>query len=149
MGRYSVTTNKAGINTANSTMFGVRAGTGQTALLVELAVSIEASPTAGPTWRLNRATAAGTASTQVVPQAEDPDNVAALTRLDSAWSVAPTAAAVDLRRYSTPTAVGSGIVWTFYDRPFRIAPTTNLLLINATAAGTTLGTFAIYAVFYE
>lgn len=149
MGRYSVTTNRAGANTANTQMFQLRAGAGQTILLVEFAISVEVAPTTGPAWRLNRPTAAGTASTQVVPQPEDPDNTAALGRLDSAWSVAPTAAAVDLRRYATPNAIGSGIVWTFYDRPFRIPAAGALLLINGNATGATTGTFGMYAAFYE
>lgn len=149
MGRYSVTANKAGVAAANTQMFMLRAGAGQAVLLMELAVSVEAAPTTGPAWRLNRPTAAGTASTQIVPQAEDPDNVAALTRLDTAWSVAPTAAGVDLRRYATPNAIGSGIVWTFYDRPFRIPPAGGLLLINATSTGATVGSFNCYAVFSE
>lgn len=149
MARYAVAANKAGVNTANTQMFMIRAGAGQSTFLLELALSIEVAPTTGPAWRLNRPTAAGTASTQATPQAEEPDAIAALTRLDSAWSVAPTAAGSDMRRYTTPNAIGSGIVWTWYERPLRIPAAGGLIVINANAAGATLGTFACYAIVQE
>jgi hypothetical protein len=149
MARYAVATTKAGVNTANTQMFMIRAGTGQSTFLLELALSVTTAPTTGPAWRLNRPTAAGTASTQVTPQAEEPDAIAALTRLDSAWSAAPTAAGTDMRYYGTPNAIGSGIVWTWYERPLRIPATTGLLIINGNAAGATLGLFACYAIVQE
>jgi hypothetical protein len=54
-----------------------------------------------------------------------------------------------MRVYATPNAIGSGIVWTWYDRPLRIPAATGLLLINANAAGTTLGSFNFYALVQE
>jgi hypothetical protein len=149
MARYAGGTNKAGVNTANTQMFMIRAGAGQSTFLLELAVSVAVSPTTGPSWRLNRPTAAGTASTQVTPQTEEPDAIAALTRIDTAWSAAPTAATTDMRVYATPNAIGSGIVWTWYDRPLRIPAATGLILINANAAGATLGSFNFYALVQE
>jgi hypothetical protein len=123
MARYAGGTNKAGVNAANTQMFMIRAGAGQSTFLLELAVSVAVSPTTGPSWRLNRPTAAGTA--------------------------APTAATTDMRVYATPNAIGSGIVWTWYDRPLRIPAATGLILINANAAGATLGSFNFYALVQE
>lgn len=149
MARYEGGVSRAGVNTANTQMFMIRAGAGQSTYLLELAISVAVAPTTGPSWRLNRPTAAGTASTQTTPQAQEPDSIAALTRLDTAWSAAPANAATDLRLYATPNAIGSGIVWTWYDRPFRIPAATGLMVINANAAGTTLGTFNFYCVVQE
>jgi hypothetical protein len=115
MARYAGGTNKAGVNAANTQMFMIRAGAGQSTFLLELAVSVAVSPTTGPSWRLNR----------------------------------PTAAATDMRVYATPNAIGSGIVWTWYDRPLRIPAATGLILINANAAGATLGSFNFYALVQE
>jgi hypothetical protein len=149
MARYSVPNAKNGVNTANTIMWQLRAVSPDRAELVELGLSVKVAPTTGPSWRLNRPTAIGTSSATVTPQPEDPDTRAADARLDTTWSVNPTLAGTDLREYTTANAIGSGIVWTWYDRPLRISIATGIALINGLATGVTLGTFAIYAVFDE
>lgn len=149
MARYSVTSNKAGVNTANTTMWSLRAASTQRVWLYELGISIEAAPTAAPVIRLNRQTANGTITTSITPQAEDPGNAAAVTLLDTVWSVAPTLGAVDLRRWPLPNSVGAGIVWTWYDSPLVIPVSGGLAIVNAVAAGATLGSLDIYAYFGE
>jgi hypothetical protein len=146
--RYSVPHTKAGVNTANTMMWQLRPINNRN-LLVELALTVVVAPTTGPSWRLNRPTALGTSSATVTPQAEDTDVRTSDSRLDTAWSANPTAAAIDLRPYATPNAIGSGIVWTWYDQPLRIPTAGGLLIINGNATGATLGTFGIYAVFDE
>lgn len=145
MAWFSVTANKAGVNTANTTMFGIRADATQRIWLVELGLSVKVAPTTGPSWRLNRVTATGTVTTSIVPQPEDPDVAAALGRMDTVWSVNPTLGGVDLREYATPSTIGSGIVWTWFDEPFVIPKSGGLAVVNANATGTTLGTFTCYA----
>lgn len=147
MGRYSVTHAKAGVNTANTIMWQLKAASTERIWLVELALSIEVAPTTGPAWRLNRPTATGTSSATVTPQGEDPDIVTAVGVLDTAWSSNPTLGSVDLRRYATPNSIGSGIVWTWYDRPLVIPKSGGLCLVNANASGATTGTMSIYAVY--
>jgi hypothetical protein len=147
--RYSVTHAKAGVNTANTIMWQLRAVSPNRCELIELALSISVAPTTGPSWRLNRGTAIGTSSATVTPQAEDPSTPAAISKLDTTWSANPTLAGTDLRQYATPNAIGSGIVWTWYDKPFRIDTATGLCIVNGNATGTTLGTLVIYAVFDE
>jgi hypothetical protein len=149
MARYSVTNNKAGVNTANTTMWSLRAASGQRVWLYELGVFVEAAPTAAPVIRLNRQTANGTITTSITPQAEDSGNAAAVTLLDSVWSVAPTLAGTDLRRVPLPNAVGAGVVFTWYDSPLVIPVSGGLAIVNAIAAGATLGSLTTYAYFGE
>jgi hypothetical protein len=149
MARYSVTANKSGVNTANTIMWQLRAVSPNRIELLELALTVKVAPATGPSWRLNRTTAIGTNSGTVTPQAEDPATPAAISRLDTSWSVNPTLGGTDLREYAIPNAIGSGIVWTWYDKPLRIDVATGLAFVNGNAAGATLGTLVIYAVFDE
>lgn len=151
MPRYSVTHDKAGVNTANTIMWQLRAGTAARIQLLELGLSVITAPTVGPAWELNRPTAVGATFTSVTPQTEDDpaDVTAALGRLDHVMGTLPTLASTDLRKYATPNAIGSGIVWTWYDEPLRIAPTLSLAIVNGNATSTTLGLFSVYAVYRE
>jgi hypothetical protein len=147
--RYSVTANKAMVNTANTWMFQLRAAATQRVWLYELGIFIEAAPATAPVIRLNRPTAVGATFTSVTPQPEDPGNAAAVTLLDTAATTAPTLAGTDLRRVPLSNAVGAGIVWTWYDSPLVIPVSGGLVVANATAAGATLGSLTVYAYFGE
>lgn len=85
---------------------------------------------------LVRSTAVGTASTSVLGQAEDPDSPAALTNLDSAWSGAPTAGTVFMRRYLTPATIGAGIMWAWPPGRELVIPVSGSILIVNIAAAT-------------
>ncbi len=148
MSRYDVTSAKSGVNTANTIMWAIKAGASRVRLL-ELALSVEVAPTTGPAWRFNRPTAVGTATATVTPQAEDPSTGASLTLLETTWSAAPTLAGTDHRRFAIPNSIGSGIVFTWYDRPFIIAAAGSLAIVNANASGTTTGTLSTYALIEE
>ncbi len=149
MSRYSATTTKAGVNTANTIMWALKAGASQRVHLLELGLSVEVAPTTGPAWRINRPTAVGTATATVTPQAEDPGVVTAATLLETTWSAAPTLAGTDLRRFAIPNSIGSGIVWTWYDMPLVIPAGGSLAIVNGNAAGATLGTLSLYLLFGE
>jgi hypothetical protein len=149
MARYSVTHAKAGVNTANTIMWQLRAITPARMEIIELGISVKVAPTTGPSWRLNRTTALGATFTSITPQPEEVDNPAANGRLDHTMGTLPTLGGVDLREYTTPNAIGSGIVWTWYDKPLRIPIGGSIAIVNGNASGATLGTLAIYAVFDE
>lgn len=150
MARYSATHRKAGVNTANTIMWQLRAASTNMIEIVELGLSVAVAPTTGPSWRLNRGTALGTSSATVQPQIESPPTVAASAALlDITWSANPTLGAIDLRQYATPNAIGSGIVWTWYDKPLPLLISTGICLVNGNATGTTLGSFDIYLIFDE
>lgn len=149
MARLSVTHLKAGVNVSNTIMWQLRAVSSQRIWLYELALSVSTAPTTGPRWRLNRPTATGTSTATVTPQQEDPGVAASVSLLDTTWSANPTLAGTDMRQYATPNAIGSGIVWTWYDQPLVIPQSGGLCIVNGNASGTTLGNFVIYAVFGE
>ena len=149
MPRFDVTHTKAGVNTANTTMWTLRTPSTTRLLLLELALTVATAPTTGPTFRLGRTTAVGTSSATVTPQTQGSVTAAAGTLLDTAWSANPTLAATDMRNYAVANSIGSGVVWTWYDRPMEIAPSASIHVTNAAATGTTLGSLTIYAVFDE
>lgn len=149
MSRYSATHVQAGTNAANTILWQLRAVSTQRIWLFELGLSVAVAPTTGPNFRLNRPTATGTSSATVTPQPEDFETAAALSKLDTAWSVLPTLGGVDLRTYAVPNAIGSGIVWTWYDQPLVIPVSGGLCIVNGNATGATLGSFNVYATYSE
>ena len=62
---------------------------------------------------LVRSASVGTATTSVLGQTWDPADTVAVTSVDTAWSAAPTAGSVFLKRYVAPAAAGNGVIWTF------------------------------------
>lgn len=152
MARFEIAHNKAGINAANSAMWQLKTTTATRARVFEIGISIAVAPTTAPSWKLARATALGTSSATVTAEEEDPGGPAAITVLDTAWSVQPTVSATNMRLYATPITAGSGIVWTWPDhRPLIIpnAAASGLVIVNTIATGTTPGSFNIYCVFEE
>lgn len=150
MARFEVSTNKAGINTANSPMWQFKTAAGSRARIFEIALSASTAPTNGPSWRLVRATAVGTSTATQAAEEQDTGGGAATVLLDTTWSTPPTQATVSMRRYATPATAGSGIVWSWPDhRPLIVPVSSGLIIVNDTAAGTTLGAFNITVVFEE
>jgi len=147
--RYSVSHTKAGVNTADTVMWMLRPGSNDDFYVYEIGLSIQVAPTTGPMFRLAKATALGTTPVQATPQLEDPGATTANGRLDLSWATSPTVAAqsafTDLRRYTPTNAIGNGIVWTWYDKPLYVAAGSGLCIANGNAAGTTLGSFNVYA----
>lgn len=150
MARYSVTHLKAGVNTANTIMWQIRTASTNMVEIVELGLSVRVAPTTGPAWRLNRTTAVGATFTSITPQLESPPtSSAAITRLDHVMGTLPTLGATDMRVYGTPNAIGSGIVWTWYDKPLPLLISSSVAIVNGNASGATLGSFDIYVIIDE
>jgi hypothetical protein len=145
--RYSVTSNKAGVNTANTIMWQLRAVTNR-AYLLELGLSVAVAPTTGPEFILYRSLTQGATPTSVQPQPEGSLAPTMTAQLDTAWGTPPTLATVPMRRYAVPNAIGSGIVWTWYDKPLEIEPATTgqIIIVNGNATGATTGNLDLYAV---
>lgn len=147
--RYSVSHTKAGVNTADTVMWMLRPGSNDDLYVYEIGLSISVAPTAGPMFRLAKATALGTTPVQATPQLEGPGTNTANARLDISWATSPTigtqASFTDLRRFTPTNAIGNGIVWTWYDTPLYIPVGGGMCIANGVAAGTTLGSFNIYA----
>lgn len=150
MARFEVANVKAGVNTANTIMWQLRTAAGSRIRIFEIGLSVATQPTNGPSWRLVRATAVGTSSATATADEQDPGGGASTALLDTAWSVNPTLAANDMRKYATTLTVGSGIVWTWPDhRPYIVPVSSGVTIVNALAAGVVLGSFNIYVVFEE
>lgn len=150
MARFEVAHNKAGVNTANTIMWQVKTSSTSRVRIFEMGLSVASAPTTGPSWRLVRATAVGTSSATTSAEEEDPGGGAATAVLDTAWSVNPTLAAVNMRLYATPNTLGSGIVWTWPDhRPLIVPTSSGICIVNANATSTTVGSFNVYCVYEE
>lgn len=148
MARYSAGFSVAGVNTANTQLANLsNTATTDRLFVVEIGVGISVAPTTAPSFYLSRATARGTQTTTLAGQPHDAADGAPVGTLDTAWSVAPTFSTTSqLRRGGLSTAAGGLLIWTFYDAPLVIDRTaaSGLVLANALATGTTLGTFAGY-----
>lgn len=150
MARFEICHAKAGVNTANTIMWQLRAAASSRTRIFEIHLSIAVAPTTGPSWRLNRVTAVGTSSATVTAEEQDPGGGAPATVLDTAWSANPTLATNDMRKYATSSSIGSGIVWTWPDhRPLILPVSLGLAVVNANAAGTTVGTFNVTFIIEE
>lgn len=147
--RYGVSHTKAGVNVADTVMWMLRPGSNDDLYVYEIGLSIAVAPTAGPMWRVGKATALGTTPVQATPQLEGPGVNTANGRLDISWATAPTmgtqASFTDQRRFTPTNAIGNGITWTWYDSPLYIPVGGGLCIANGVAAGTVLGSFHIYA----
>lgn len=137
-GRYSL-----GVRTAAAAAAGAYASfrqlvTNPRAKLVE--IHIVNTGTAVCTVALQRATAAGTATTTTAGLPEDPADVSPSTvvTIDSAWSTAPTlpASPAYLRR-SSLAANGGGVVWVWPEDNGAMcgALATPLVVMNPTGTG--------------
>lgn len=145
--RYDVGLTKAGVNTANTVMWALRAPTRRT-WLYELGVFVDTAPTTAPQFVLARNTAGTiTSTTTTLGQSNVPEAPAATSTLDSAWSAAPTftTSGPFMRRITLPVTAGAGVIWTWPEGlVINTTITTTLVIANAVATGATLGAFSIY-----
>lgn len=153
-GRYGAgVTNKAGVNTADTAYFQIRAtATTERIAVVEIIFAILTAPTNAPQPYLTRTTAIGTVTTTIAGQAFDPADAASLTTLDSAFSVAPTfTAANKVGVGALAVTAGGAWVWSFRDKPLILpaSTTAGLAIVNAAASGATVGAFSCSAIFDE
>ncbi len=150
--RYEIGVAKAGVNTANTVMWALRAPT-RRSWLHELGVFVDVSPTTAPQITLARNTAGTiTSSTTAVGLAMVPEASTGTTTLDSAWSTPPTfnTAGPFIRRMTLPVTAGAGIIWTWPEGLIITSTLAHTLVIaNAAASGATLGQLSVYASWEE
>lgn len=149
---YALGLSKAGVNTANTVMWQIRAPT-RVARIKELGVFVEVAPTTAPQFVLARATAGGTSTTSTAVQPGNPAAAAGTVTIDSAWSAAPTftTAGPFLGKATLPVSAGAGLFFPLGDGIWLRSGTAtdNLVIANAVAAGTTVGSFGLYVVLDE
>lgn len=149
---YMLGLSKAGVNTANTVMWQVRAPTRLTRIKT-VGIFVEVAPTTAPQFVLARATAGGTSTTSTVGQLGNPIGIAATTTVDSAWSSAPTftTSGPFLAKATLPVTAGSGV---YFDIGEGIwcrngTATDNLVIANAVATGATVGSFGLHVIWDE
>jgi hypothetical protein len=144
--------NKAGVNTANTVMWEIRAAATRRVLVRELGLFVTTAPTTAPSFVLARTTNVPAGATNVAPIANDAaDTVAAVAQLSTAWATtAPTftTAGPFIRNMGLPVTAGAGIIWSFAT-PLLIPLAGGICIANLNAAGATLGAFGMYAVIDE
>jgi hypothetical protein len=99
---------------------------------------------------LIRSLTAGTASTSMLGQAQDPQRPASACNFDTAWSGAGTVSTAGyLRKVVLPATIGAGIIWTFGPGELwaKNGATTQLFLWNF--SGSTDAALEVYAVWDE
>ena len=155
MARYGAgVTNKAGVNTADTIMFQLRAtATTQRLLVRQVVFAVLTAPTNAPQPYLTFATANGTSSTTLAGQKYDNSDAAAIGTLDSAWSANPTITTTNkLAVGAMAVTAGGGWIWDFRDLPLVMQASTTaggLAVVNAAATGATVGAFSISCVWDE
>ena len=152
MAVYSVGVSKAGVNTANTVMWQLKAASTLRARIREIGISISVAPSTAPLFALARSTATGTSSTTVLGQALDAADAAAVTTFDSAWSSAPTFSTSGpfINQFGMPVTAGSGVIWTFgYGEELVIPVSGGLCIANINASGSTTGTMVCYVKWIE
>jgi len=147
MSMYGAGASKAGVNTADTAYFDLHpTGTTTRIKIFQIIVGIAVAPTTAPVFYLARTTAAGTVTSSLAGQAIDPADPTSVAVLNFAWSVAPTfTAANKIAVGGLGVTAGGAWVWTFPDdAPLTItnAAASGIAVVNANAAGATVGTFA-------
>jgi hypothetical protein len=148
VGTFSV----PGVNTADTVLANLKAAASDRLRLIEMGVFSEVAPSNAPIPYLQRMNAVGTgAITSAAGVPHDNNETAATGVVETAWAtLRPTILAnTRLRRFSFAAAAGNGIVWDFRNAPIIIPASGGLLLVNAAAAGATLGTIGGYFVWDE
>jgi hypothetical protein len=152
VGRYSAAASKTVATTANAPQFQLRpTSTAERLYVVEVGVGVGGTVlAAAQTMYLARSTAVGTATTTLAGQPMEVADGAAIGTLDSVLSVAPTFSATNfLRLGGLPSAIGSLIVWTFYDKPLVIDRVTTTGLVVANVAAVATGVMTCYMTWDE
>lgn len=155
MSRYGAgVTGRAGVNTADTVLFQLRATSAvQRLKVLQIVFAVQSAPSTAPQPYLTRATANGTSSTTLAGQAYDPADATAIGTLDSAWSVNPTVTTANkIAVGAMAVTAGGGWVWDLRDMPIVLAASTTaggLCIVNAAASGATLGTVSCNVVWQE
>ena len=155
MARYGAgVTNRAGVNSADTILFQLRAtGTTQRLLVRQVVFAVLTAPTNAPQPYLTFASANGTSSTTLAGQKFDNADAAALGTFDSAWSGNPTITTANkLTVGAMAVTAGGGWIWDFRDVPLVMQASTTvggLCIVNAAASGATVGAVSASVIWDE
>ena len=139
MSIYSLALRSTGLTIANASASIVTAASKRVKLLQ--CSMIQATGTA-QTLGLGRPATAGTPTTPILFQADEPADPASVTSGYLTWSAQPTAPTIFHRRWNSAATIGVGIIWTF-PRGLGIAVSSSLVVWNVTTAVATDINFVI------
>lgn len=144
---------RAGVNTANSVLFQLKAGAAGRCRINEIVWTVASAPTNAPQLLVARATAVGTSSTTVAGTPTDPADAASGGTFDSAWSSAPTFSTTGPFLFATtlPTTAGSIFYWSAADEQNHLvlASSAGIVFACANASGNTTGSHSIQVAWEE
>lgn len=141
MAIQSLALRTTGFTIANASASIVAPSTARPKLLEVSLIQVTAT---AQTLGLGRPATQGTATTPILFQQDDPDEVDSTVNGHLTWSAQPTAPAIFHRRWNSAATAGVGIVWTF-PRGLTIDASTSLVLWNITTAVATDVNFVIDA----
>jgi hypothetical protein len=147
MGRYSVGATRTVGTAANQPQFQLRnTGTAERLFVVEIGINVGTTAlAAAQSMYLARSTATGTQTATVAGLPNDTSDGATNGSVDTAFSANPTfSTTAFLRKGGLPSAIGSQIIWTFYDKPLVIPNTTASGLVIANVAAVATGIMECY-----
>lgn len=145
--RYSVSLNRAGVNTANTVLAELRAAATARIFVEEIGITMAVLPSTAPRFVLARPTNTPAGGTNNVPIAHDAADAAALSSFFlTGQTTVPTFATAGpwLQVAGLPLTLGAGLIWTFPGNGLIVPTSGSLLLANLNASGATLGSFDIY-----
>lgn len=138
---------RTGVNTANTVLFQLRAGSGGRSRINEIVWTITSAPTNATQLVIARASTVGTSSTTTAGQAVDPADSASGGTLDSAWSAAPTFSTTGpfLMATTIPATAGSIFYWSAADEMNHIvvAASAGIVFAAANASGNSTGSHSL------
>lgn len=138
---------KAGVNTANTVMWQLRAPASLRLRIKEIIWTVSVAPTTATQIVIARHLTLGTSSTTTLGQTTDPGEPAAVGTMDSAWSVAPTFTTTGpfLFAVTVPTTAGSTFYWASPgpDHDIIVPVSSGIQFIQANASGATTGSHSL------
>jgi hypothetical protein len=148
MSRYSAAGTVGGTNTAGTQLFTLQANSAAAnARIREIGVNVAVSPSTAPAFYISRQTVAGTATTTLAGQPNDPaTTVTSSYNFISMGGNGTFSTSLFIRYGGLSTTAGGMLIWTFYDDPLIVTPGSGhgITIVNANASGATTGTFTGY-----
>lgn len=144
---------KAGVNTANTVMWQLKAPSSLRLRIKEIIWTVSTAPTTAPQIVVSRHLTLGTSSTSTLGQAVDPAEPAALGTMDSAWSAAPTFTTTGpfLFAVTVPVTAGAVFYWVSPgpDSDIIVPVSSGIQFIQANASGATVGAHSLEVAWQE
>jgi hypothetical protein len=140
----------AGVNTAGTSLWNLKATTTVPLRVLEVGIFIAVAPTTAPDLGIVRMNAVGTGAITSTAGAGHETGHTPVGVLETAWATTrPTRTGTRFRRALLPLTVGAGIIWQLGPNGIQVPVSGGLVLEQVSASGATLGTLNGYVVWDE